>query len=108
MIYFCIEIGSALMKGRTSFVLAEVAELADAHDSKSCFERSVGSTPTFGTKKELNMNKEVLSKLDLSAFSLPKFRLHLRYLFPFLFGKENFQIEIDDVKLLIRPRTLDL
>ena len=28
---------------------AEVAELADAHDSKSCSARSVGSTPTFGT-----------------------------------------------------------
>jgi hypothetical protein len=28
---------------------AEVAELADAHDSKSCSVRSVGSTPTFGT-----------------------------------------------------------
>jgi glucose-1-phosphate adenylyltransferase len=26
-----------------------VAELADAHDSKSCSERSVGSIPTFGT-----------------------------------------------------------
>ena len=28
---------------------AEVAEQADAHDSKSCSERSVGSIPTFGT-----------------------------------------------------------
>ena len=27
---------------------AGVAELADAHDSKSCSARSVGSTPTFG------------------------------------------------------------
>lgn len=29
---------------------AEVAEQADAHDSKSCGETRVGSTPTFGTK----------------------------------------------------------
>ena len=29
---------------------AEVAEQADAHDSKSCSERSVGSIPTFGIK----------------------------------------------------------
>jgi len=28
---------------------AEVAELADAHDSKSCGEIRVGSIPTFGT-----------------------------------------------------------
>ncbi len=31
------------------FYYAGVAELADAHDSKSCSVRSVGSTPTFGT-----------------------------------------------------------
>ena len=29
--------------------MAEVAELADAHDSKSCSFGSVGSIPTFGT-----------------------------------------------------------
>ena len=29
---------------------AEVAELADAHDSKSCGETHEGSTPSFGTK----------------------------------------------------------
>ena len=29
--------------------IAEVAEQADAHDSKSCGETRVGSTPTFGT-----------------------------------------------------------
>ena len=28
---------------------AEVAELVDAHDSKSCSARIVGSIPTFGT-----------------------------------------------------------
>jgi hypothetical protein len=28
-----------------------VAEQADAHDSKSCSERSVGSIPTFGTTR---------------------------------------------------------
>ena len=32
-------------------VYAEVAELVDAHDSKSCSFGSVGSIPTFGTKK---------------------------------------------------------
>ena len=31
-------------------LLAEVAELADAHDSKSCTVRYVGSIPTFGTR----------------------------------------------------------
>lgn len=30
---------------------AEVAEQADAHDSKSCSFGSVGSIPTFGTKQ---------------------------------------------------------
>ena len=30
-------------------LLAEVAEQADAHDSKSCSLGSVGSIPTFGT-----------------------------------------------------------
>lgn len=29
-----------------------VAELVDAHDSKSCIVRCVGSIPTFGTKRE--------------------------------------------------------
>ena len=29
---------------------AAVVELADTHDSKSCAERHVGSTPTGGTK----------------------------------------------------------
>ncbi len=33
---------------------AEVAELVDAHDSKSCIERCVGSIPTFGTSKGPN------------------------------------------------------
>ncbi len=33
----------------TSLAIAEVAELADAHDSNSCSARSVGSIPTFGT-----------------------------------------------------------
>lgn len=35
---------------------AEVAELADAHDSKSCEAIHVGSTPTFGTNKS---NKKI-------------------------------------------------
>ena len=30
--------------------IAEVAELADAHDSNSCGVTRVGSSPTFGTK----------------------------------------------------------
>jgi hypothetical protein len=30
--------------------LAGVAELADAHDSKSCSVRNEGSSPSFGTK----------------------------------------------------------
>jgi hypothetical protein len=32
-----------------TIMYAEVVELADAHDSKSCSFGSVGSTPTFGT-----------------------------------------------------------
>ena len=31
---------------------ARMAELVDAHDSNSCSERSVGSIPTSGTKRE--------------------------------------------------------
>ena len=34
-----------------NFGNAEVAELVDAHDSKSCSFGSVGSIPTFGTLK---------------------------------------------------------
>ena len=34
---------------QVSHRFAEVAEQADAHDSKSCGEIRVGSTPTFGT-----------------------------------------------------------
>ncbi len=33
-------------------ICAEVAEQADAHDSKSCGVTRVGSTPTFGTQNE--------------------------------------------------------
>ena len=36
--------------GYTVRSTAEVAELADAHDSKSCSVRNVGSIPTFGTE----------------------------------------------------------
>ncbi len=42
---------------------AKVAELVDAHDSKSCTERCVGSIPTFGTDAELSEKK-----FDDSAF----------------------------------------
>ena len=37
---------------------AEVAELVDAHDSKSCISRCVGSIPTFGTNGEFFFFKE--------------------------------------------------
>ena len=37
--------------GYTCHTLAGVAELADAHDSKSCSLGNVGSIPTFGTKR---------------------------------------------------------
>ncbi len=33
-----------------------MAELADAHDSKSCLERDVGSTPTPGTRDTKDYN----------------------------------------------------
>ena len=35
--------------GAAELVEAKVAELVDAHDSKSCSFGSVGSIPTFGT-----------------------------------------------------------
>ncbi len=38
--------------GYTCYTFAGVAELADAHDSKSCSLGNVGSIPTFGIKKE--------------------------------------------------------
>ena len=48
----------AILTGWTTFdililLYAEVAELADAHDSNSCSVRSVGSIPTFGTSPGL-------------------------------------------------------
>lgn len=46
--------------GYTCYTLAGVAELADAHDSKSCSFGIVGSIPTFGT----------LSRVFLCSFSL--------------------------------------
>ena len=36
--------------------LAEVAELADAHDSNSCSFGSVGSIPTFGISSTTALN----------------------------------------------------
>jgi len=36
------------------YIFAEMAELVDAHDSKSCSFGSVGSIPTFGTKMPLS------------------------------------------------------
>ena len=39
-----------------SYLFAGVAELADAHDSKSCSFWSVGSTPTTGIVKRFNIN----------------------------------------------------
>ena len=39
---------------------AEVAELADAHDSNSCSFGSVGSIPTFGIHK-FNPRKRIIS-----------------------------------------------
>lgn len=36
--------------GRPFTEIAKVAELVDAHDSKSCSPGSVGSSPTFGTE----------------------------------------------------------
>ncbi len=40
---------------------AGVAELADAHDSKSCSLRSVGSTPTTGILLKSESNDEILT-----------------------------------------------
>jgi hypothetical protein len=36
--------------------LAKMAELVDAHDSKSCTVRCVGSIPTFGTGTRASRN----------------------------------------------------
>jgi hypothetical protein len=44
---------------RARHFYADVAELADAHDSKSCSFGSVGSTPTIGTKKFKIIYREV-------------------------------------------------
>lgn len=45
-------------------ILAGVAELADAHDSKSCSFWSVGSTPTTGIK----MKKDGISENEIPSF----------------------------------------
>lgn len=43
---------------RYNMLVAEVAELADAHDSKSCsLYESVGSTPTPGTNHILEVKQ---------------------------------------------------
>lgn len=44
--YFKSGVGKEYLK---HFNNAEVVELADTHDSKSCFARSEGSSPSFGT-----------------------------------------------------------
>lgn len=46
---------------------AEVAELADAHDSNSCGETLVGSSPTFGT----GFGNGLLIKWQTVSISLP-------------------------------------
>ena len=51
--------------GYTCYTFAGVAELADAHDSKSCSLGNVGSIPTFGTKKRLKNNS---ASFDLMLF----------------------------------------
>lgn len=38
-----------------------MAELVDAHDSKSCEEIHVGSSPTMGTRLIVNSNHKSLS-----------------------------------------------
>jgi hypothetical protein len=48
-----------------------VAELADAHDSKSCSSRSVGSTPTTGILSQ----GEILDTEDFQQFMLEVFFL---------------------------------
>jgi FkbM family methyltransferase len=50
----------------------------------------------------------LIDKFDFSILSIPKLKLHLRYLIPLLFGVENFEIQIDNLKLMLRPRTYDL
>jgi hypothetical protein len=42
-------------------LLAEVAELADAHDSNSCSFGSVGSIPTFGIGPFLTLKIRIIS-----------------------------------------------
>ncbi len=55
-----------------------------------------------------NVTMLLIDKFDFSLFSLPKIKLHIRYLIPLLFAGKNFVIVIDGIKVLIRPRTFDL
>ena len=66
-----------------------MAELADAHDSKSCEAIHVGSTPTFGTptltNKQIkipifNINIQYLKKSQKSKVPHTNFTLELQYL----------------------------
>ena len=57
-----------------------MAELADAHDSKSCGEIHVGSTPTSGTIRKKNPVLRVFYILNSVLITILFFRLILFYI----------------------------
>ena len=62
------EMETAFAKAQWLQKNAEVAELVDAHDSKSCIERCVGSIPTFGTNAGHNNPTQTLDSISFQAF----------------------------------------
>ena len=55
---------------------AEVAELVDAHDSKSCLARGEGSIPSFGTSEQSNWGEEQANCLACVRGIAPQEYLH--------------------------------
>ena len=58
---------------------AGVAELADAHDSKSCSVRSVGSTPTFGTNLNEKQKRNILVKKTIETICFMCYIINCRF-----------------------------
>ena len=58
---------NCLTPGHSGLTNAEVAELVDAHDSKSCILGCVGSIPTFGTKLKAVSNGSLFYLLSIES-----------------------------------------
>jgi hypothetical protein len=75
--------------------IAEVAEQADAHDSKSCSLGSVGSIPTFGIHKQTGLDYSPARKHGkppegvLNRVPLFYLQSDLQRMFHFSCGEEN-------------------